>query len=295
MVYTLVGEKSLIEEEIIKLLKEYESSDVSRYNMEDISVKKVLEDVNTISFFGKRVVIADNFDKISKSDSLINYLENPGENILILTSLKNLDNKKLSKVLKEKTKVVELFKYDFVSYIKRNLEDFDISFMDINLLISYCNYDINRIKNELEKLKIYKIDSKKIVSDDIKKIVKKDYNSTIFNLIDSINSKDKINSFKIYKELLEISETDEKIMYTLANHYRLLFNISRKIKVSSDNDIINEYKMHPFRLTKLKEQLNIISENDILMILKKFSDIDIEVKKGNKSINNELVLFLENL
>lgn len=40
MVYTLVGEKSLIEEEIIKLLKEYESSDVSRYNMEDISVKK---------------------------------------------------------------------------------------------------------------------------------------------------------------------------------------------------------------------------------------------------------------
>lgn len=295
MVYTLVGEKSLIEEEIIKLLKEYESSDVSRYNMEDISVKKVLEDVNTISFFGKRVVIADNFDKISKSDSLINYLENPGENILILTSLKNLDNKKLSKVLKEKTKVVELFKYDFVSYIKRNLEDFDMSFMDINLLISYCNYDINRIKNELEKLKIYKIDSKKIVSDDIKKIVKKDYNSTIFNLIDSINSKDKINSFKIYKELLEIGETDEKIMYTLANHYRLLFNISRKIKVFSDNDIINEYKMHPFRLTKLKEQLNIISENDILMILKKFSDIDIEVKKGNKSINTELVLFLENL
>ena len=295
MVYTLVGEKSLIEEEIIKLLKEYESSDVSRYNMEDISVKKVLEDVNTISFFGKRVVIADNFDKISKSDSLINYLENPGENILILTSLKNLDNKKLSKVLKEKTKVVELFKYDFVSYIKRNLEDFDMSFMDINLLISYCNYDINRIKNELEKLKIYKIDSKKIVSDDIKKIVKKDYNSTIFNLIDSINSKDKVNSFKIYKELLEIGETDEKIMYTLANHYRLLFNISRKIKVSSDNDIINEYKMHPFRLTKLKEQLNIISENDILMILKKFSDIDIEVKKGNKSINTELVLFLENL
>lgn len=295
MVYTLVGEKSLIEEEIIKLLKEYESSDVSRYNMEDISVKKVLEDVNTISFFGKRVVIADNFDKISKGDSLINYLENPGENILILTSLKNLDNKKLSKVLKEKTKVVELFKYDFVSYIKRNLEDFDMSFMDINLLISYCNYDINRIKNELEKLKIYKIDSKKIVSDDIKKIVKKDYNSTIFNLIDSINSKDKINSFKIYKELLEIGETDEKIMYTLANHYRLLFNISRKIKVSSDNDIISEYKMHPFRLTKLKEQLNIISENDILMMLKKFSDIDIDVKKGNKSINTELILFLENL
>ena len=295
MVYTLVGEKSLIEEEIIKLLKEYESSDVSRYNMEDISVKKVLEDVNTISFFGKRVVIADSREKMSKSDSVIKYWENPGENILILTSLKNLDNKKLSKVLKEKTKVVELFKYDFVSYIKRNLEDFDMSFMDINLLISYCNYDINRIKNELEKLKIYKIDSKKIVSDDIKKIVKKDYNSTIFNLIDSINSKDKINSFKIYKELLEIGETDEKIMYTLANHYRLLFNISRKIKVSSDNDIINEYKMHPFRLTKLKEQLNIISENDILMILKKFSDIDIEVKKGNKSINNELVLFLENL
>ena len=102
--------------------------------------------------------------------------------------------------------------------------------MAINLLIGYCGNNLSRIENELEKLKLYKLNEKEITTEDIENLVKKSLDSTIFNLIDKINEKDKVKIFKIYNELLEEGETEEKIMYTIANHYRLLFQISEKIK-----------------------------------------------------------------
>ena len=89
-------------------------------------------------------------------------------------------------------------------------------------------------------LKIYKINEKEITAYDIKKIVKKGYDSTIFNLIDAINLKNKDKILKIYNELLEENETEEKILYTIANHYRLLLQIKIQSKDKSDSEIISE-------------------------------------------------------
>ena len=129
----------------------------------------------------------------------------------------------------------------------------------------------------------------------IDKIVKKGYDSTIFNLIDAINFKDKDKILKIYNELLEENETEEKILYTIANHYRLLLQIKIQSKDKSDSEIISEYKMHPYRLTKLKEQCSLVSYEMILKILKSLSEIDIEIKSGKKSISTGMCLFFENL
>ena len=53
--------------------------------------------------------------------------------------------------------------------------------------------------------------------------------------------------------------------------------------------------MHPYRLTKLKEQLNLIVQDDILTILKRLSDIDINIKKGKIDIKTAMFLFFEGL
>ena len=53
--------------------------------------------------------------------------------------------------------------------------------------------------------------------------------------------------------------------------------------------------MHPYRLTKLKEQCSLVSDEMILKILKSLSEIDIEIKSGKKSISTGMCLFFENL
>lgn len=294
MTYTFIGEKDYIEKEINKISKSFNIENIVRYNLEETSINKVIEDLNTVSLFGNKLIIVNSIDKIENPDPLIKYLNNEGANTLILLSFKELDKrKKITKVLQEKTQYKEFLSYNIESVIKEDLKDFKMSPMAINLLISYCGNNLSRIENELEKLKLYKLNEKEITTEDIENLVKKSLDSTIFNLIDKINEKDKVKIFKIYNELLEEGETEEKIMYTIANHYRLLFQISEKIKSLSDDEIIKEYRMHPYRLTKLKEQLNLIVQDDILKILKNLSDIDINVKKGKIDIKTAMFLFFE--
>lgn len=294
MIYTLVGNKDYVLEEIDKIVGD--SSNVISYDLEECSIKDAIIDLDTVSLFGKKIVKVFGLDKIDDSDFLIKYLDNALDNVLILVSYKELDNrKKLTKVLKEKTKYKEIFSYNFNGYVKERLDGFKMDFMTINLLVSYCDGDIKRLFNELEKLKLYKFNEKVIVSDDVNKLVRKGYDSTIFNLIDEINSGNKDKVFSIYRELLMENETEEKILYTIANHYRLLYKIKIKSMSMSDSEMIRVYRLHPYRLTKLKEQCRLVSREKILSMLKGLSDVDISVKSGKMDISTGMFLFLEKL
>ncbi len=296
MTYTFIGDKDYLGREINKISKSFASENIVHFDLNEDSINMAIQDLNTVGLFGKKLVIVHNIDKLDNSELLIKYLSNQSDNTLLLLSEKELDKrKKITKVLQDKTNYKEFLDYNIERVIKDNLDDFKMSSMAINLLINYCSNNIARIENELEKLKTYKFHEKEITTEDVEKLVKKSLDSTVFNLIDKINLKDKSSIFKIYKELLEEGETEEKIMYTIANHYRLLFQISVKLNSMSDADIVKEYKMHPYRLTKLKEQVNIVSQSEILNILKKLSDIDIGIKKGQADIKNSMFLFFEGL
>lgn len=298
MVYTFLGNKDFIKKEVDKLLNDYTSEQISTYdlNNNEISFNDILLDINTYSLFDKKIVLIYNFDKLDNMDLLISYLENPGDNTLVLISYKELDKrKKISKVIKGKTKVKELFNYDINTYIKNNLDDYKMDFMTINLLISYTSSNINRIDNELDKLKMYKLDDKVITEDDIKKLVKRSYDSTIFSLIDYINNKDLNKIIKTYNELKMEGEDALQIMYTIANHYRLLFQIKNIMDEKSDNEIISIYGMHPYRLKKLKEQAYLITNDEILHILKSLGDIDISIKTTRKDIDSMMLVFFKSL
>lgn len=294
MVYTLVGNKDYVLEEIDKIVGD--SSNVISYDLDECSIKDAIIDLDTVSLFGKKIVKVFGLDKIDDSDFLIKYFDNALDNVLILVSYKELDNrKKLTKVLKKKTEYKEIFSYDFNGYVKERLDGFKMDFMTINLLVSYCDGDIKRLFNELEKLKLYKFNEKVITLDDVNRIVRKGYDSTIFNLIDEINSGNKEKIYSIYRELLMENETEEKILYTIANHYRLLYKVKIKSMSMSDSEMIRVYRLHPYRLTKLKEQCRLVSREKILFMLKGLSDVDINVKSGKMDISTGMFLFLENL
>ena len=298
MVYTFLGNKDFIKKELDSILKDYKNEQISKYDLDntDSSFNDVILDLNTYSLFDKKIVLVYNFDKIDNNDLLVSYLENPSDNTLVLISYKELDKrKKISKIIKDKTKIKELFDYDVNTYIKSNLDDYKIDFMAQNLLISYTNSNINRIEKELEKLKMYKLEDKNITEEDVKKLVKKSYDSTIFNLIDYINNKDLDRILKTYNELKMEGETSEQIMYTIANHYRLLFQIKNIINEKSDNEIISLYGMHPYRLKKLKEQSYLITNEDITNMLKTLGDIDIKVKTTRCDIDSMILVFFKSL
>ena len=86
MTYTFIGEKDYIQKEVSKVSKAFNQENIARYNLEEININKVIEDLNKISLFGDKLILASSIDKIENPDSLIEYLNNEGSNTLILIS-----------------------------------------------------------------------------------------------------------------------------------------------------------------------------------------------------------------
>lgn len=295
MIYLFVGEKDIIEKSIndIKLKENININSISKYDLEINDIKDAIDDINTFNLFDdKKMIIVYNLDKIVDNDSLINYLKNKNDNVLVLVNYEKLNDKLLYvKELKKVSLYKECFKYDVLDYIKESLKDYKISFSDMLLLKDYVDNNYYRALNEIEKLKLYKQDDKVISSDDIKLVVSKSFDGNVFSLIDAVNKKDKTKVFSIFYELVN-NDDEIKIISVLANNYRLMYKIKILCKDMKDDDVIKKLKLHPYRFKLLKEQGYNFSEDDLLNYLKELSNLDIKIKSGviDKRLGMELFL-----
>lgn len=300
MIYLLVGNIDLINKNIndIKTNNNISNTSINRYDLEVSSINDAITDINTISMFqDRKMVIVDNIEKLDDEESLIKYIDNKNDNILILISYDKLDErKKITKELKTKTKVLECFNIDLTEYIKNSLKDYDISLTNIMLFANYCNNDYLKITNEIEKLKLYKFDSKKIDDEDIKLLVKKSLDKNIFDLIKELNNKNFNNAYDIYKELKNNNEDDNKILSIIAKEYREILHIKILSIDNSDKEIMKLRNIKSsYRLQKLKEESYNYSLKDLENIIVKLSNFDIDIKSGVKNINNGLEMLFYDL
>ena len=162
--------QNLINNELDKIKKEnnIDELSISKYNLEEENFTNMIEDATTISMFSdKKLIILESSyfltgnykNKELDIDMLSNFLNNKIEDVILVFTVEanKLDErKKIVKKLKEISTVKNLNDQDITSYIKENLDGYKISNSDINLIKERVN-DISLIVNELEKLKLYKI------------------------------------------------------------------------------------------------------------------------------------------
>lgn len=296
MKYLITGDISLNNLEIDNLLNKEKDYSLIKYDLEQDPISKVVEELNTIDLFSKKkIVIVFSLEKIDKGEELINYLEKSADsNILILTSCEKLDErKKVIKVIKEKCKIIDTKNTNIDSYIKDNLKDYKISFEVLNLLKEYTNCNYFRIKQELDKLKMLKVEEKVITKEDIISVVRKGFDKNIFDFIKAINEKNKPKIFEIYYELINNKEDELKIISTLANTFRQIYKLKVLKDYNSDAECMNILNIkNPYRLKKLKEECYNYSSNSLLKYLRDLSLLDIKIKSGliDKKFGMELFL-----
>ena len=157
-------------------------------------------------------------------------------------------------------------------------------FIDDTIFLEY-------IKEEIIKLKMYKLDTKEINEDDIKKLVTKNLDKNIFDLVNYIYKKNKQKVFEVYYELIENNEDELKIIGFLSNNYTLIYKIQELIKEYSDEEcMIKLNKMHPYRFKLLKEQALSLDKKYLLTKIKELGELDIKIKLGviNPKLGMEL-------
>ena len=128
--------------------------------------------------------------------------------IFILNSGIVDSKKKLYKLINDngtinKLSVTEEYLDTFVrNYIKDN--GFTMSNMNIKFFLGRCNKDIDNIKNELDKLMLYKLEEKVIDKDDIILLVDEDIDDTVFELVSSILKNDCNKAMKLYYNFIKL-------------------------------------------------------------------------------------------
>ena len=296
MTYLISGEDNLLQKEIDDILEKEKDVSIIKYDMSISSLTNVIEDINTINLFAcKKVLIVDNMELVLDYDNLLKYLDNQNESILILLYHKMIDKRSvIFKNISQKVKIIDTTdNMDFISFIKKELNGYKISKIDMLLLQDYCSNNYFRLKEEIKKLKMYKYEEKNITKEDIKHIVVKGFVKYIFDFLNEIKTGNKKMLFDIYDELINNNEDELRLISSLFNNFKQLYKVKILSKTLPDDEIMSIMNIkHPYRLQKLKEQSYKFSEKELLQKIFDLGNLDIKIKSGkvDKKIGFETFL-----
>ena len=309
MLYLFYGlDTFLIEQEIKGLLNQHQIDELSiaEYDLDEVSMKIILDDAQTISLFDSRKAIlvenASIFTATPKKDAeedmkqLEMYMENfnPDVDLIYIVHKEKIDErKKIVKRMKQVGEVKEFNKSSNLPSLIRSLFDgYSISSSLISLFIERVGNDLNRISNEIDKIKIYKNDMV-ITEEDILLLTTKNMDVDIFELIDGIVSHNQEKSMVLYKEMIKRNEEPIKIIVMLANQFRIMYQARGFYAMGySEANIAKELGIHPYRIKLALSKGKQYSDDVLLSYLGKLADMDIQIKTGKIDKTLALELFI---
>ena len=167
-------------------------------------------------------------------------------------------------------------------------ENISISQQNINIIVDKCNGDRNNLYNELNKIKNYTLNKKKISAQEILKLINLTENFEVSELIDNCLAK---NNSKIMSILSENNYSPEDciiILRTFLSKTKRMLKLAIELEKNKDiNKTINSAKPPIFWKDKeiVKVQLNKWKTKKIKELIKNINDVELEIKKNyNNSI-----------
>lgn len=311
MIYLFYGiEDYLIQKEIdnIKQKNNIEEISISRYDLTNTNIEKIIEDCEMNSMFtDKKVIIVNNsyiFTGQSKKgqieqnlEALEKYINNPNIDTLLIfisDSEKLDERKKIVKLIKQKGIVKEFNTTTNInSIVKSFFNDYKISDSSITKLINRVGNNLPLLEEEAEKLKLYKDDIKEINDEDILKITNKNVDLDIFKLIDNIIMKNKKVAIETYNEMIKYGEEPIKILIMIASQIRLMYQTKLLYKKGyTEKDSASLLGIHPYRVKLATEKGRKYTESDLLMYLDNLADLDSKIKQSNVDKKMAIELFI---
>ena len=312
--YLLYGlEDYLIQEEIKKIMEKdkIEEININKYNLENNMIDNVIEDATTISLFqDKKVIIVENAYIFSgttnkklpeqNTDLLLDYLNHPNPNtVLIFTLIKDkIDTRKKITTLMKKNGTIKEFNTvsNINNWITKELEPYQMGKKEVEYFINRVGNNLSILKEEIDKLKLYKDNETIITQKDIEQLTHKNIDTDIFKLIDSILSVRKKEALESLEEMMKYGEEPIAIIIMLANQFRIMYQSKQLLKKGySEREIANLLEIHEFRVKKALEKGRKYSSDKILKKLEDLADLDYQIKSGQLDKNIGLELFILNM
>lgn len=300
-----------IQNRISRIISSYDKQQVSiiKYDMEQTSFSRVLEDACTLPFLEDlKIIILRNptflttkGDLANDAKNFIKYLKNPVETSIIIINATNITPNPANEVYKALKNYAMIIDYsdseeiEIKGWISRTCAARNIEIKDsaINLFLEYINSDQVRMVNELDKIMNYVNDGGIIDEQVVKLLVTKDLSKEIFNLIKAIISKDLIKTNKIYQTVAIQTKDIGGVIAMISNSFKDLLTTAKLLKAGySQHDISRFYNVSSSRAYYIVKDAKNFRIEDLENYIIKMADLDYKIKSGkiDKNIGIELIL-----
>ena len=296
--YLLYGKNEGLKADCINQILEKNNGKVFNYDEKQIKdeIESFYENILSNSLFESEKIIIINRASDKIFETIQDLINRNITNIIIIINAGILETRsKLRSLFEKKNDLVCIPTYpdnnDTLSKLAviffRN-ENISISQENINLIIEKCNGDRNNLNNELNKIRNYAKDKKKLSSQEILKLINLSENYEISELIDNCLA---LNKNKITKILNENNYNNEDciiILRTFITKAKKILKLAIKLEENKDiNKTINSAKPPIFWKDKeiVKVQLNKWKPDKIKELIKNINNVELEIKKNyNNSI-----------
>ena len=307
MIYVFLGnEISILKSKINELINKLNISNIIKYEYDETSIIDILNELNYVDLFNeKKLIIVNNFTfkgiKEKEEKILSNYINNMSDNVLILKCKdENLDSRKsIIKLLKEKCKVEELKKLDYKSLhdlvtkiFKEN--GINVTYNQVKKILEMTENNTDITLLEVNKLLMY-IDDKKLTDEIIDKVVSTSNEKEMFRLNDAVMNKDIAKIFESYKIILSSGVDSIAIIDFLSKQFRTLYQVKILSKSKNPDLISKELGIKPYVIKKMYDIMNNFKEEEIINIMYKLSDMDIDIKVNSLDKDKLLEMFFLNI
>ena len=306
--YLFYGENTGLKEEVILELKNKSlDSEYLNYFEKDILHDPNLfyEDIFSKSFFNdkKLIIIKDSSDKFLEIAKSI--FEKGIQDLTIVLVADNLEKKSKLRGYFEKEKklyCVPFYKDEnstlnilAINFFKK--EKINISQELINIIVSKCAQDRKNLLNELNKIKLFLQDKKKIDKFILSKIINLTDNHSINEIVNNTLLKNKNQVSKMLNENDFIFEDMIILIRSFLKNIKRLHDLKSRLGIEGNiNEIILNYKPPIFWKDKeiVKRQSELWGKNELILLIKKTNNTELMLKKNSQIYKQIIGNFINN-
>ena len=298
--YLLYGKNEGLKSDCINEIIKKEKGKIFKYDERQIKdeIEPFFENVLSGSLFDSNKIIIINRATDKIYEIILNLIDRHISNVKIILNADLLETRSKLRSLFEKNKnLICIPTYQDNSETLSRLaalilkkENISISQQNMNLIVEKCNGDRQNLQNELDKIKNYSLNKKKISSDQILKLINLSENYGLSELIDNCLAQNKNKTIKILNENNYNTEDGILILRTFLAKAKRILKLATQLEENNDiNKTINSAKPPIFWKDKeiVKIQLGKWKLKELKKLIKNINDIELDVKKN---YNNSLYI-----
>ena len=298
--YLLYGKNDGLKDECISEILNKNNEKIYNYDEKQIKdeIEPFYENILSDSLFESNKVIIINRASDKICEIIKGLIDRNITNIKIIINAGILDTKsKLRSIFEKRKDLICIPTYpdnnETLSKLTYNFfkkENISISQENINMIVEKCNGDRSNLKNELNKVKNYTLNKKKISSKEILKLINLSENYGLSELIDNCLAQNKNKTIKILNENNYNTEDGILILRTFLAKAKRILKLATQLEENNDiNKTINSAKPPIFWKDKeiVKIQLGKWKLKELKKLIKNINDIELDVKKN---YNNSLYI-----